>query len=101
MATRRAYLPVLTCWRAGMCMVRFWWAFNRYVYDNYPKTPEFYLLTPADMATQLHGALDAGGDGLLLWGAVDNSTNASDSLSVSICTNACVHMLALVPSLLR
>ena len=51
-----------------------------YLYDNYPRTPRWYYLTKADLHVQLHGAVAAGADGLLLWGAVDNATTTTVAL---------------------
>jgi hyaluronoglucosaminidase len=51
-----------------------------YLYDNYPRTPVWYYLSSNDLHIQLHGAVDAGADGLLLWGAVDNSSTTTSAL---------------------
>lgn len=51
-----------------------------YLYDNYPRTPHWHYLSTADLHIQLHGAVAAGADGLLLWGAVDNATTTTVAL---------------------
>jgi hyaluronoglucosaminidase len=55
-----------------------------YLYDNYPRTTVWYYLSSADLHTQLHGAVQAGADGLMLWGAIDNSTTTTVALQAYV-----------------
>ena len=58
-----------------------------YLYDNYPRTPHWYYLSKDDLHIELHGAVAAGADGLLLWGAVDNSTTTTVALQAYVDEN--------------